>query len=640
MTDANPSGPLAVCVLGMHRSGTSALARLVNLLGVDLSEDLLGGQVDNPKGFWEQKQILAAHTDLLEAVGSFFDDYLPLPAGWELRPEIAPHRRRLLDVLTAHFGGKPLWGFKDPRTCRLLPLWHELFAAMGVGPRFALVVRSPDEIAKSLAVRNGYSYNKSLLLTLVHMLEAERHTRGRRRVVVAYDEILADGRATAAKVGEGLGVRWPRSFDDVAGQVADFLDPNLRHHKSDKATTAEQAVRLRGADPDAARWAFGVFDLLSAARDSAAVDEAAVDRVYAEFRDAIPRLSAWRQLRSVDQKFMQVEAWGLRLNATVQHLARDNDDLRLELAKRPPAAALTGPGEAGRTSPDSPGTPPAGAHPGVDPRDVALAALEATNRALRISAEGADRDLQVLRDAVTQRDALIVQLQTRERELDLAYKWLLGEKDAADREMQRRAEAVRLLEEERDKSRAEVRWTAEQKSAADRELAARALAVQGLEEDRNRLREEIRWLTEQKAAVEEDRNRLAEEVRWLTGQKAAADAELENRARAVRDVEAEAAGLRAWTAELSSGRDWLAEENRRLGDWARKLESDKAWLTDRMERLAEELKARDALVAELRSGAAPRRTRPTRSPPVDPGAGGNEFRRSTFKIVSIVVMCR
>src|SRR5262245_57953734 len=56
-----------ICVLGMHRSGTSVAARLMNLLGIDLGveEHLLGPQPDNPKGFWEYQPILALNEELL-----------------------------------------------------------------------------------------------------------------------------------------------------------------------------------------------------------------------------------------------------------------------------------------------------------------------------------------------------------------------------------------------------------------------------------------------------------------------------------------------------------------------------------------------------------------------------------------------
>src|SRR5580698_6176593 len=97
------SQSVAVCVLGMHRSGTSALTRLINLLGVYVGEDLIPGSIDNPKGFWEDRAIVAVHEELLDALGSAFDDVLPLPAGWEQSPKVKPFRNELVKIIRRQF---------------------------------------------------------------------------------------------------------------------------------------------------------------------------------------------------------------------------------------------------------------------------------------------------------------------------------------------------------------------------------------------------------------------------------------------------------------------------------------------------------------------------------------------------------
>ncbi|HTW93238.1 MAG TPA: hypothetical protein VMD30_00495 [Tepidisphaeraceae bacterium] len=382
---------IALCVLGMHRSGTSAVARVVNLLGADLGTDLLPPSVDNPRGFWEQRKIVAAHGDLLESLGSYFDDFLPLPQGWQNRPEIAPHKQRLFSILHQQFDGNPLWAVKDPRICRLLPLWHDLLAEYPADPRFVLVLRNPDEIARSLAVRNGYAFNKSLLLTLSHVLEAERHTRGQKRIIVTFDQLLGDWRATMENVAAALHIRWPNSIQSVAAAVAEFLDPRLRHHQSQRATTADEAIAAHHADPAIAHWTWKVHNLLASGANTAEIDA-----INAEFTAALPRLSAWRQLRSIDQQYMKIEAWGVGLNSEVQRLARDNDALRLELARRTAGAVA---------SPE-------------------ITAIE------QIAAASA-KDVETLRQAVAQRDAKIAELETRLRQIDLAQQWQAASKNAS-----------------------------------------------------------------------------------------------------------------------------------------------------------------------------------------------------------------
>jgi hypothetical protein len=299
--------PVALVMLGMHRSGTSALAGLMNLLGVDLGGNLMRPAADNPKGFWEHFQIAGAHADLLGAIGSWFDDYLPLPDGWEKKSEVEWFRDYLRNLLKKEFVGKPLWGFKDPRACRMLALWDELLGEIAVEPRYVLMVRHPDEVAVSMWTRDRYPYNQSLLLMLSHMLEAERHTRGRPRVVVTFDQLMADWRRQVWKIGTALGLQWPRSPDSVAGQVGHFLDPALRHHKAAQVTTAEQATAMRGANPRFAQWAFAAHQAMAAAADRRAdIDRSVLDRIRVELRLAQPELEVWRPPRVRKKKLVPV----------------------------------------------------------------------------------------------------------------------------------------------------------------------------------------------------------------------------------------------------------------------------------------------------------------------------------------------
>jgi len=72
----------SIIVLGMHRSGTSAMARIMNLLGVALGEDIVPPQFDNPRGFLEHRKIYEIHDKLLSGLGSAYDDIRPLPQNW------------------------------------------------------------------------------------------------------------------------------------------------------------------------------------------------------------------------------------------------------------------------------------------------------------------------------------------------------------------------------------------------------------------------------------------------------------------------------------------------------------------------------------------------------------------------------
>ena len=72
----------ALLVLGMHRSGTSAVTRVANLLGADLSEHLIAPAPDNPSGFWEHADAVKINEDLLEGLGRTWYDMREMPRGW------------------------------------------------------------------------------------------------------------------------------------------------------------------------------------------------------------------------------------------------------------------------------------------------------------------------------------------------------------------------------------------------------------------------------------------------------------------------------------------------------------------------------------------------------------------------------
>ena len=170
----SPSHPSrrAVVVLGMHRSGTSAVAGCLHRLGVDFGPRLMPATEDNARGYFEHVDIVNLHDRLLLALGGGWDETRPfLPREWPaVDPLTDPYRTELFRLLQRDLSAAPLWGLKDPRLCRLLPWWEPVWAATDTWPLFVIVRRPPSEVAASLARREGFSPAKSYLLWLLHTL--------------------------------------------------------------------------------------------------------------------------------------------------------------------------------------------------------------------------------------------------------------------------------------------------------------------------------------------------------------------------------------------------------------------------------------------------------------------------------------
>lgn len=219
-----------VVILGMHRSGTSALSGALAQMGVDFGKHLGSPSRHNPKGFFEHPEIVALHDEVLHAFGSRWDDYLSLPSGWAETEVVREIRSSLIAILKRDFGEASLFGFKDPRLCRLMPLWFPIFETLRAEPHFVLTVRHPWEVAESLAKRDGLKPSKSFLLWLEHTLQAESASRGYKRAFVLFDEMLDDPLAVMTRLQRDFELPSHAPWQ-VRASLQKFLDPSLRHHR-------------------------------------------------------------------------------------------------------------------------------------------------------------------------------------------------------------------------------------------------------------------------------------------------------------------------------------------------------------------------------------------------------------------------
>ncbi len=226
----HPASRAMVIVLGMHRSGTSALCGALDLLGVNFGGDLMPGSEANEKGYWEHPEIRSLHDQLLNSFGSSWHDDRSFPPAWADCERAKEIRSSLLTILEHHFRtAAPLAGVKDPRMCRLMPLWFPVFKTLGIEPRFVLIARHPWEVAQSLAKRDGIDQTKSYLLWLQHVLDAERATRFEERSFLTYERLIEDPAAVLSRVRKELKL----DIDPPSrarGRLRNFLEASLRHH--------------------------------------------------------------------------------------------------------------------------------------------------------------------------------------------------------------------------------------------------------------------------------------------------------------------------------------------------------------------------------------------------------------------------
>ena len=221
----------AFLVLGMHRSGTSAVTGVLGHLGLSLPSELMRPNVDNPHGYFETWELARLHNAILRSAGTRWDDWSPIAQSWFSSPAGAGYVAQINRYLEREFASASAFVIKDPRICRLVPIWREALERSNAKPLIILPLRHPDVVAQSLMRRNGILPAESNLLWLRYALDAERATRDLPRVFAVFDELLDDWRAAVEGVARRLGVRWPIAPAEAAGAIESFLDRKLVHHR-------------------------------------------------------------------------------------------------------------------------------------------------------------------------------------------------------------------------------------------------------------------------------------------------------------------------------------------------------------------------------------------------------------------------
>jgi GT2 family glycosyltransferase len=280
-----------ILVFGMHRSGTSAITRALNLSGASLGGRLVAESVGNETGHWENAFAVETNERLLATLGRCWDDVRALPDNW------TAHQAARQAVLAIRgYAGRdlavPLFALKDPRLCRLAPIWLEALNGPECRVRALIVLRHPLEIAASLAARDGFSLGRSLLLWLRHMLECEAATRHLPRCFVRYEQLLQEGPAALQRIRADLSLDGLDADAAATAQIEAFLDAGRRHH------VAGQDDRLRNLSPVAA----AAHALLEQAAEGADVG-AALDAIHG-------RLNEWAGLYDglLDEQWQTVES--------------------------------------------------------------------------------------------------------------------------------------------------------------------------------------------------------------------------------------------------------------------------------------------------------------------------------------------
>lgn len=262
--DSIPS-PDLVIVVGMHRSGTSAIARGLATLGCQLGESLIGAIPEvNAKGFWEDIEINTFNQRLLEESESdwFFTE--ALPAEFFSAPGIHKKRQEARQILSSKLHQHRPFAVKDPRISVLLPFWQPVFRDLGLRVAYVHAYRNPLEVAQSLLLRDHFPIERGLLLWLIYHQEALRYTLSEPHVFVNFPRMLDHPEEQLSRISRALGLApFEATSPESLEYTQEFLESKLRHMRCDDRWLEEP-----GQLPDPWRSLYRYFEERSQDREA------------------------------------------------------------------------------------------------------------------------------------------------------------------------------------------------------------------------------------------------------------------------------------------------------------------------------------------------------------------------------------
>jgi O-antigen biosynthesis protein len=219
-------------VVGMHRSGSSAMARGLLPLGIGLGDNLLNpSESENPKGYWEDVDLMFLSEKVLASLGRQWESVTPLLERDFSSAENSDLVEEAATLISKKMAGSRNWGFKNPRTGPLIPFWRRVFQALGIDVKYLVTVRNPINVARSLAVRDHFSPGYSYALWTSYYLDTLRNLKGENSAFIAYENLMTRPEHELRRVAEILDITWD---DGVASSVQDyaenFISDDLTHH--------------------------------------------------------------------------------------------------------------------------------------------------------------------------------------------------------------------------------------------------------------------------------------------------------------------------------------------------------------------------------------------------------------------------
>ena len=223
---------MQIVVLGMHRSGTSVVARLLNLMGAYFGTEntSTGASEENEKGFWERIDVRSLNDSILHNANCDWDRIADFNTESIPPVFLDAYQRSATEIILNLDAHRP-WFIKEPRLCVLFPVWRHVLEM----PFCVHVIRNPVEVAQSLKVRNGIPIKAGLALWEVYNKRAIAASSTLPRHFLSYADLLASPQDVAEGLRNALASHCGYAFRvPTRMELEAFVDQKLYRQRSDE----------------------------------------------------------------------------------------------------------------------------------------------------------------------------------------------------------------------------------------------------------------------------------------------------------------------------------------------------------------------------------------------------------------------
>ncbi|EDX72523.1 hypothetical protein MC7420_3595 [Coleofasciculus chthonoplastes PCC 7420] len=219
-----------ICVLTAGRSGSSLTMQLLQSLGVYLGSEkfMIPRDRYNQTGYWEHRGFSDINSEILRRFGGNSNAPPWFPSGWELSSCLEDLENKAQILIENEFSQFSVWGWKDPKTCLVLPFWQKLLPET----IYILSLRNPWDASKSQQKRSQYQINRSLNRWLYHIVQAMIYTSGKPRFFIFYEDTLLSEVKQRLRLKNFLETYQDLRLENRDNMVINKVDINLCHHQS------------------------------------------------------------------------------------------------------------------------------------------------------------------------------------------------------------------------------------------------------------------------------------------------------------------------------------------------------------------------------------------------------------------------